>query len=691
MVILIKNKKNIIFPIILTILIVKIILMGLFSSDYQDKLFFPFINHFVLNGGDPWNWVYTNNLNYEFPYHPLMLYLYSIGTIIIDFLHVDNVFLHNILFKLPTLIADSTIYVLLLKTFKNKPISILIFYFASPIILYASYMHSQLDLLPVAFLFLAIYFYKKNQCYIASIILGLAACIKMNVALLLPILMIYIFKTTKRRKALFSFLIITGIYFLFFIPYLFSQGYHHLVLLNEKQNLLFNFNFLLGNIKIYVPLFIATLIYFRFLAYQKINNELLDLYIVLAISLFLVFVPPSTPAWFIWLVPFLNLFVIKYEKLDKNVIKSYWSLNVIYIFYFMFFHVGDYGDLSLLGQPISLKITNEFLRNCTFTILEAVLVCIIYCVYRIGIRSNSIYKKENALVIGIGGDSGSGKTTLLNDIKLLLKENLIILEGDGDHKWERGDKHWENMTHLNPKANFLHKQISDILKLKKMQSVYRSDYNHNTGKFDKPIKIEPKQFVILSGLHPFYLPKMRKTIDIKIYLNPNENLRKYWKICRDTKSRGYSVKQVLESMQKRVNDVDTYIKPQINFADVIISYFPINKIDLNNFKEDEISLGIRLELDSSIFMDDILSMLSDENIEIDWDYSKDLKSQEIIIYSDLEQFNWEQIAKEKITNVEEIVATDCCFESGQRGFIQFLTLRILSEKMKEAYDKGYFN
>ena len=284
----------------------------------------------------------------------------------------------------------STIYVLLLKTFKNKPISILIFYFASPIILYASYMHSQLDLLPVAFLFLAIYFYKKNQCYIASIILGLAACIKMNVALLLPILMIYIFKTTKRRKALFSFLIITGIYLLFSIPYLFSQGYHHLVLLNEKQNLLFNFNFLLGNIKIYVPLFIATLIYFRFLAYQKINNELLDLYIVLAISLFLVFVPPSTPAWFIWLVPFLNLFVIKYEKLDKNVIKSYWSLNVIYIFYFMFFHVGDYGDLSLLGQPISLKITNEFLRNCMFTILEAVLVCIIYCVYRIGIRSNSI-------------------------------------------------------------------------------------------------------------------------------------------------------------------------------------------------------------------------------------------------------------------------------------------------------------
>lgn len=689
--IIIKNKKNIIFALFLTIFIVKIIIMGLFSSEYQDKLFYPFINHFVSNGGDPWNWVYINKLHYEFPYHPLMLYFFSIGTVLIKFLHVDNIFIHNVLFKLPTLFADVAIYILLLKTFKNKPINILIFYFLSPIILYASYMHSQLDLLPVAFLFWSVYFLKKNKYYKASLALGMATCIKMNILLLLPILIIYICKTTKKRKALLSFLIIAGIYLLFSIPYLFSAGYHHLVLLNEKQNLLFNFNLALGNIKIYISLFIAALIYLRFLAYQKINNELLDLYIVLAISLFLIFVPPSTPAWFIWLVPFLNLFVIKYEKIDKNVIRSYWLLNFIYVVYFVFFHIGDYEDLSFLSNSISLKFTNEFLRNCVFTILEAALVCIIYCVYKIGIQSNSIYKKENALVIGIGGDSGSGKSTLLFDIQHLLKENLIILEGDGDHKWERGDKHWEKMTHLNPKANFLHKQISDILKLKKMQLVYRSDYNHQTGKFDKPIKIEPKQFVVLSGLHPFYLPKMRKIIDIKIYLNPDETLRKYWKICRDTKNRGYSIAQVINSMKKRANDVNKYIRPQINFADIVITYFPMNKVDLSNSTEKEVNLGIKLKLESSIFMDDILTILSDEGIDINWDYSNDLKSQEIIISSNLEQFDWEQITKDTITNVEEIVSPDCIFENGQRGFIQFLTLRVLSEKMKEAHDKRYFN
>ena len=144
-------------------------------------------------------------------------------------------------------------------------------------------------------------------------------------------------------------------------------------------------------------------------------------------------------------------------------------------------------------------------------------------------------------------------------------------------------------------------------------------------------------------------------------------------------------------MKKRANDVNKYIRPQINFADIVITYFPMNKVDLSNSTGKEVNLGIKLKLESSIFMDDILSILSDEGIDINWDYSNDLKSQEIIISSNLEQFDWEQITKDTITNVEEIVSPDCIFENGQRGFIQFLTLRVLSEKMKEAHDKRYFN
>ena len=54
------------------IVILKLVLMGLFSSDYQDTLFCPFVNVF-LSGLNPYEYYYENDLMSSFPYPPLML------------------------------------------------------------------------------------------------------------------------------------------------------------------------------------------------------------------------------------------------------------------------------------------------------------------------------------------------------------------------------------------------------------------------------------------------------------------------------------------------------------------------------------------------------------------------------------------------------------------------------------------
>ena len=671
------------------ILIIKIIIMGLFSSDYQNKLFIPFENLFINNIHNPWQYVYENNIPSEFPYHPVMLYIFSIGAFLIKVFSIHNVFLLNILFKFPTLLADLGIFYLLLKIFKNKSMSVLWIYFCSPVIIYAAYIHSQLDLVPAAFLFLAFYYLKKAKIYQASVIYALALSIKMNVILLLPVFLTYIYKCFKKINIFYSFIIIALIYFSISYSYIFSEGYQKMVLFNEKQNLLFNLILPLGNIKIYIPVALGILIYLRFFAYKKINTELLDLYSVLTISLFLLFIPPSTPAWFIWLIPFLSLFVIKYSNKNKNILLTYYLFNTAYLIYFIFFHVGDYNDITYLNTPINTKIQNEFIRNCIFTALDAILAGTIYYIYKLGIKSNLIYKKDKAIVIGIGGNSGSGKTTLLESIKTLLKDDLVMLEGDGDHKWERGNEHWVKYTHLDPKANFLHHQYNDILKLKKLESIYRKDYNHDSGKFEDAKKIEPKSFIIMSGLHTFYLPKMRRLIDFKIYLNPDEELRKYWKIKRDTKLRGYSKEEVLAQMNKRESDSEKYINSQKEFADLIISYFPVNKEDLNSDNIEH--LGLKLELDSSIHTEDIVEDISNLNIPISWDYSDDLKTQYIITTDDLTSCNFNEIISQKIENIDEILPKNTVLKNGQEGFIQLIVLKILSEKMKDSYDKRYFD
>lgn len=40
--------------------------------------------------------------------------------------------------------------------------------------------------------------------------------------------------------------------------------------------------------------------------------------------------------------------------------------------------------------------------------------------------------------------------------------DILFIEGDGDHKWERGNENWSRYTALDPKANYLYRQANDI-------------------------------------------------------------------------------------------------------------------------------------------------------------------------------------------------------------------------------------
>ena len=109
------------------------------------------------------------------------------------------------------------------------------------------------------------------------------------------------------------------------------------------------------------------------------------------------------------------------------------------MFFFIFFYQSEYKDIYFLGQEIDFKLRNENLRNTSYTILKVSLVSIMYGFYIYGINSNSIYKKQTNLSVGIGGDSGAGKSRLLLSLKHILGNKLLAIEGDAEHKWERND------------------------------------------------------------------------------------------------------------------------------------------------------------------------------------------------------------------------------------------------------------
>lgn len=187
------------------------------------------------------------------------------------------------------------------------------------------------------------------------------------------------------------------------------------------------------------------------------------------------------------------------------------------------------------------------------------------------------------MLISISGSSGVGKTTLTSLIELVhSKEEIVSVHGDDLHRWERTDPKWEEYTHLHPDANDLELGYEHLRDLCSNKEIYRSCYDHDTGKFiSVPRKIEPKNMIVYEGLHALYHEKTNDLSDIRIFVDTVPELKNNWKMKRDTKKRGYTKEQVLTVLERRKNDEAAYIDPQKANANVVVRFWQSDTKDIH--------------------------------------------------------------------------------------------------------------
>ena len=198
-------------------------------------------------------------------------------------------------------------------------------------------------------------------------------------------------------------------------------------------------------------------------------------------------------------------------------------------------------------------------------------------------------------IIGIAGESGVGKSTIAEIISLFYGvENTTIISTDDLHKWERGNPAWDHITHLHPDANNLELGDIHLSEMALGKPIYRSVYNHKTGHFDPPKKIEPHPIIVVEGLHSFYTDTGKDLVDLKIYVDANEELKIHWKVIRDTEDRGYKYNMVLDAIHKRKNDSYKIRDAQIHVSDVIISVCPADKIKVLGDKHEKVNVSVSI-------------------------------------------------------------------------------------------------
>ena len=174
--------------------------------------------------------------------------------------------------------------------------------------------------------------------------------------------------------------------------------------------------------------------------------------------------------------------------------------------------------------------------------------------------------------IGVAGDSGSGKTTFTGAIREIFGGDLVSsFSLDDYHRYDRDERRDLGITPLSPGANQIEQIEKDLTSLKKGEGIAKPVYNHGTGTFDAAVPFTPKKILILEGLHTLFTPRLRSLFDFTLFVDPEEGVKRSWKMKRDTGDRGYRSGEVEEELAARAEDYRRYIAPQRQFADAVIS------------------------------------------------------------------------------------------------------------------------
>ncbi|MBA2767167.1 MAG: phosphoribulokinase, partial [Solirubrobacterales bacterium] len=159
------------------------------------------------------------------------------------------------------------------------------------------------------------------------------------------------------------------------------------------------------------------------------------------------------------------------------------------------------------------------------------------------------------VILGIVGDSAAGKTTISGGLVDILGEEQVTHVGTDDyHKYDREQRKERDITPLHPDCNYMDIIAQHLTLLHEGEPILKPVYKHDDGTFGPPEYIAPRPFAVVEGLLGYHTEGLRETYDVRVYLAPPEELRRKWKIKRDTSKRGYTEEGVLADLDKREPD-----------------------------------------------------------------------------------------------------------------------------------------
>ena len=180
-------------------------------------------------------------------------------------------------------------------------------------------------------------------------------------------------------------------------------------------------------------------------------------------------------------------------------------------------------------------------------------------------------------VIGVAGGTASGKTTVCSEIiQRLSNQRVVIIAQDSFYRGLTKEEE-ENVSEYNfdhPDAFDKKALLECIHLLKKRETVHIPIYDFKTHQRSSETKlVNPGEVVIIEGILVLHIEEIRKELNMKIFVDTDDDVRLARRIQRDTLHRGRDVQGVIQQYTNFVKPMfDQFISPSKKAADIIIPW-----------------------------------------------------------------------------------------------------------------------
>lgn len=613
-------------------LTIKVILI-IFSSPIIHNLFIPFIRNSILNFSfDPWSsFVYVGGDINSFPYGLMMLLGYLPLSKLGNFLDL-NILDLNLMefgFRFSSLIFDYSLLIVLFKLLKYESKKLLIFcYWLSPVVIYITYLHGQLDILPITLLMSSILAITQQRFKLSGLLIALAISSKLSMIIALPFILIFINNRNgfnkEIRHFIFSFLLFS---FLFIGLYFSSNGYFLMVFQSREFSRLYSVFVLYGqDLKLYIVPVIYFLSLYLIWRLKRINQDLFIIGTGLGFFSILIFLPPA-PAWSIWLIPFLVYYQIK-SKRDLLSISLIYNLLIV---------LNIIANDKLMNFS-SINNSDIFLENLFFTAQQGFSFLLAARIYIYGLSKNNFYSLSNKpLIISIKGNADNFIKSFRKDLEVLINPRNLNFINISDFISQGKYTEPNNRKDILKKDNKIFKYYEDYL-------------SRGLNRLNKFIEKNEKDYLFINNDLNFENIFFNRKVNLFINVN-----------VRNKKS------------QKEFFDAESKDRFDLNFE-----YQVVNEDYLDNP-----NYAMTLYLPLGVLHVELLKLLiTVSSLHVDSDISEDKNWVKMRIEGHPSSEDISLIARNLVKEIDDYPLDINSFSEGYQGIMQILLLARISYFLK---------